>query len=142
MRTVSALAAGVILSALPLSAADTFPDIEYITGKAGFNQKVKGMLVVDEKEVRFADKNGNTVFSVPIPDVVDATRSREREEGSFGRKMALGIFASKNAEYLRLETKSATGAEVIVFQTKKEKSPGIAAKIKFQRDAAKPPSTP
>jgi len=113
-----------------------------IPGKAGFNQKVKGMLVVDEKEVRFADKNGNTVFSVPIPDVVDATRSREREEGSFGRKMALGIFASKNAEYLRLETKSATGAEVIVFQTKKEKSPGIAAKIKFQRDAAKPPSTP
>jgi hypothetical protein len=142
MRAALALAAGAVLSALPLWAADTFPEIEYVTGKAGFNQKVKGFLMVDEKEVRFNDKKGANIFVIPIENVVEATRSREHEEGSFGRKMALGIFASKSAEYLRVETKSAEGAEVLVFKTKKEKSPGIAAKINFQRDAKKSAAPP
>jgi hypothetical protein len=137
VRRVSVLAAAVILGALPLWAGETFPDIEYITGKAGLKEKVKGSLVLDEKEIRFSDKKQQAVFSIPIDQVVQATQSREREEGSFGRKMALGIFASKNAEYLRVETKTSEGAEVLVFKTKKEKSPGIAAKINFQRDNAK-----
>ena len=135
MRTPSVLAAVTVLSALPLLAGDTFPDIEYVTGKAGYNEKVKGFLLVDEKEVRFNDKKGSNIFTIPMEQVIEASRSREHEEGSFGRKMALGVFASKNAEYLRIETKSADTAEVIVFKTKKEKSPGIAAKINFQRDA-------
>jgi hypothetical protein len=142
MRTVSILTAGVILGALPLLAGESFPDIEYITGKAGVNDKVKGSLVLDEKGIRFNDKKQHAVFSIPIEQVVKATQSREREEGSFGRKMALGIFASKNAEYLRVETRTPEGAEVLVFKTKKERSPGIAAKINVQRDNTKNPSTP
>jgi len=142
MRAAWALAGGAVLWALPLWAADTFPDVEYFTGKAGFNQKVKGFLVVDDKEVRFNDKKGSNIFVIPLENVVEATRSREHEEGSFGRKMALGIFASKNAEYLRIETKSPQGAEVLVFKTKKEQSPGIAAKINFQRDAKKAAAPP
>jgi hypothetical protein len=142
MRAVFALAAASVLSALPLLAGDTFPEIEYVTGKAGLNQKVKGFLMVDDKELRFNDKKGANIFTIPIENIVEASRSREREEGSFGRKMALGVFASKNAEYLRVETKSAEGAEVLVFKTKKEQSPGIAAKINFQRDAKKAAAPP
>jgi hypothetical protein len=142
MRAVSILAAGVMLWALPLSAGEVFPDIEYITGKAGLDDKVKGSLVLDEKEIRFNDKNQRSVFSIPIEQVVNATQSREREEGSFGRKMALGIFASKNAEYLRVETKTPEGADVLIFKTKKEKSPGMVAKINLHRDNVKNPSTP
>jgi hypothetical protein len=142
MRAASILAAGVILWALPLSAGEVFPDIEYITGKAGLNDKVKGSLVLDEKEIRFNDKNQRSVFAIPIEQVVKATQSREREEGSFGRKMALGIFASKNAEYLRVETRAPEGAEVLIFKTKKEKSPGMVAKINLQRDNVKNPSAP
>ena len=46
---------------------------------------------------------------------------------------------SKSEEFLRVETKSADAAEVLVFKTKKEKSPGMAAKINFHRDNAKKP---
>jgi hypothetical protein len=51
--------------------------------------------------------------------------------------MALGIFASHTDEFLRVETRSSDAAEVIVFKTKKERSPGMAAKINFARDATK-----
>jgi hypothetical protein len=138
MTRIPALAAGAMIAALPLLAADTFPDVEYLSGKAGLEKKVKGSLVIDEKEIRFTDKKQQTVFAIPIAHVVSASQSREREEGSFGRKMALGIFASKTEEFLRVETKSPEGAEVVVFKTKKERSPGMAAKINFQRDSAKP----
>ncbi len=136
MKRIVALTAAIVLSSMSLTAADTFPDVEYVAGKSGFNEKIKGSLVIDANEIRFSQKGG-PVFSIPIEQVVQATQSREREEGSFGRKMALGIFASKNQEYLRIETRSAEAAEVIVFKTKKEKSPGLAAKINFARDAAK-----
>ena len=142
MRAVCSLAVGAIFCALPLGAADTFPDVEYISGKAGLKDKVKGSLVVDEKEIRLNDKKERTILSIPIEQVVKATQSREREEGSFGRKMALGIFASKSEEYLRIEIRTAEGAEVVIFKTKKQKSPEMAAKINFQVDKAKTPATP
>jgi hypothetical protein len=129
---------GAALLALPVNGEDLFPDVEYVSGKSGFNEKIKGSLVVSDSAVAFRDKKGQSVFSIPALEVVGASQSRERDEGSFGRKMALGIFASKTEEFLRVETKSASGAEVIVFKTKKERSPGMAAKINFIRDAAKP----
>jgi len=139
---VCTLAAGAVLCALPLAAADTFPDVEYISGKAGLKDRVKGSLVVDAKEIRLNDKKERTILAIPIEQVLKATQSREREEGSFGRKMALGIFASKSEEYLRVETRTPDGAEVVIFKTKKQKSPEMAAKINFQVESAKKPPTP
>jgi hypothetical protein len=127
------------LWALPLGAADTFPDVEYISGRAGLKDKIKGTLVVDEQAIRFQDRKGKPVFSIPLEHVVAAVQSRDRDEGSFGRKMALGIFASKTEEFLRVETKSPEGADVVTFKTKKNQSPAMAAKINFQKEKAKTP---
>lgn len=129
-----------LLVAQPLSAADVFPDTEYISGKGGFAQKIKGTLSIEESQVRFANKNGQEVFVIPIASVKQATNSKERDEGSFGRKAMLGIFASKTEEFLQVDTEASGGAEAVVFKTKKKMSPGMAAKINFYaaklRDAA------
>lgn len=127
---------GLAIALVALSAGsqvnqDKYPDIEYTTGKAGFAQKIKGALVVDEKTVAFVDNKGAKVFEMPIATITSASQSREKEEGSFGRKMALGVFAGKTEEFLQVETKTSESAEVIVFKTKKKQSPGIAAKINF-----------
>jgi hypothetical protein len=124
-------AAAAVLAAVPAMAGDTYPNTEYVSGKGGFNQKIKGTLTVDENAVTFQDKSGREVFSVPMAAVVSASNTKERDEGSFGRKMALGIFASKTEEFLQVDTKTDTGAEAIVFKTKKKMSPGMAAKINY-----------
>ena len=123
------------------SAQDTFPGTEYVTGKAGFEKKIKGTLIVEEKEVRFADKNGKTIFSIPMEHIATASDSKENEEGGVGRKLALGVFASKTEEFLEVHTQTADSAEAIVFKCKKKTSPGIAAKINFyvKKRGAEPP---
>ena len=131
MRSVRSWAAVAVLLAVPALAGDTYPNTEYVSGKSGFNEKIKGTLTVDENAVTFLDKAGREVFSVPMAAIVNASNSKEREEGSFGRKMALGVFASKTEEFLQVDTKSDTGAEAIVFKTKKKMSPGMAAKINY-----------
>jgi hypothetical protein len=125
MRTF--LAVAIVLGALPILGEDSFPDVEYVSGKGGFARAIKGSLAVTASEVTFKDSKGHAVFAIPVSQLVEASHSREREEGSFGRKMALGIFASHTDEFLRVETKSSDTAEVIVFKTKKEKSPGMVA---------------
>jgi len=137
MRVRTFLVFGMALCALPILGDDSFPDVEYVSGKGGFPKKLKGSLVVTASQVSFNDGKGHPLFAILVTQVVEARHSREREEGSFGRKMALGIFASHTDEFLRVETRSPDAAEVIVFKTKKERSPGMAAKINFARDAAK-----
>ncbi len=132
MKKVMLAAAAVVLFPVGfVSAEDRFPDVEYTSGKAGFNQKLKGVLIVDEKAVKFVNEKGASVFELPIASVTSASQSREKEEGSFGRKMALGVFAGKTEEFLQIETKTSEAAEVVIFKTKKKMSPGMAAKINF-----------
>jgi hypothetical protein len=128
------------LLAAPLLAQDRFPEVEYISGKAGFAKKVKGVLTVDQKAVSFSDGKGATLFSIPMAEVDKAAAGTEREEGSFGRKMALGIFASKTQEYLQVESHNASGAEGVVFKVKKKAGPGMAAKINFWALLARAPA--
>ena len=61
----------------------------------------------------------------------------QREEGSFGRKMALGIFASHTDEFLTIQTHNTAGAEGLVFKGKKKTGAGMAAKINFWSGKAK-----
>jgi hypothetical protein len=81
-------------------AADSFKDVQYVSGKAGFGKKVWGVLTVDEKAVSFSDERGKALFSIPIAEIDKSAAGTQQEEGSFGRKMALGIFASHTDEYL------------------------------------------
>lgn len=142
---VMALVMGGLFLASPALCGDSFPGTEYVSGKDGLQNKVKGSLVIEENEVRFLAGNGGVVFSIPMTSVVKAADSKEREEGSFGRKAALGIFASKTEEFLQVETQSDQGAEAVIFKCKKKTAPGMAAKINFyasklreQRAAAAP----
>jgi len=122
---------GALLVASPALCGDSFPGTEYVSGKSGLQNKVKGTLVVEESEIRFLAGNGTPVFSIPMASVTGASASREHDDGSFGRKMALGIFAGKTEEFLQVESSSQVGAEAVVFKCQKKTSPGMAAKINF-----------
>jgi hypothetical protein len=125
------------LLASPALCGDSFPGTEYVSGKGGFQNKVKGTLLIEESEVRFMTDGGGLAFAIPMTAVVKASESKERDEGSFGRKAALGIFASKTEEFLQVESKSETGAEAVIFKCKKKTAPGMAAKINFFADKVK-----
>ena len=122
--------------------ADSFRDVEYISGKAGFEKKVKGQLTIDEKSASFSDEKGGVIFSIPMTEIDKAEAGDQREEGSFGRKMALGIFASKTEEYLHIDSHTQTGAEAVVFKVKKHTGPGMATKVMFWAGKAKAPAGP
>jgi len=109
--------------------------------KAGFAKKVKGQLTIDETAVGFTDEKGKLLFSIPMAEIDKAEAGTQREEGSFGRKMALGIFASKTEEYLQIESHDSNGAEGVVFKVKKKTGAGMAAKIAFWSGKAKAPAT-
>ena len=118
-------------------AADSFKDVQYVSGKAGFAKKVSGVLTIDEGAVSFGDEHGKPLFSVPMAEIDKSDAGTQREEGSFGRKMALGIFASHTDEYLKIETHNASAAEGLVFKVKKNTGAGMAAKINYWSGRAK-----
>jgi len=131
MKATWLFVASALALAVPAPAQDRFEGVEYISGRAGMAKKVKGQLTIDEHAVSFGDAKGKPLFSIPIGEIDKAEASDQREEGSFGRKMALGIFASKNVEYLQLQTHNAGGAEGLVFKVRKQTGAGMAAKINF-----------
>ena len=136
MKRLTGLAALVCLAALPALGQETFPGSEYVSGQAGFEKKIKGILLITETEIRFTTDKGQPVFAVPMATVTDAKASREHEGGSFGRKMALGAFSSKNVEYLEIATRTEQGAGALVFKTPKKQSAAMAEKIKFFAEKA------
>jgi hypothetical protein len=142
MNRVTVVALGALLAAAPSVRGQSYADTEYVSGKAGYEKKAKGTLVIEESELRFQDKNGALVFTIPMSSVLNATDSREHNEGSFGRKMALGIFASKSEEFLTVKTETTDSAEAVVFKCKKKTAPGMAAKISHHARRIKSASAP
>jgi hypothetical protein len=123
---------GSVLLAPAAVAQEGFPNIEYINGKAGFPEKIKGQLILTPTELSFTSKDGAAVFSIPLSEVKDVSNSVEENPGSTGRKLLLGIFANKKEEFVYITTETAAAAEALVFKTKNKMSPGIVAKIRFQ----------
>ena len=119
MRSTPVLVACTLLLAGIALAADSFRNVEYISGRAGLEKKVKGQLTIDEKEMSFTDERGKHLLSIPMAEIDKAEAGAQREEGSFGRKMALGIFASKTEEYLHVESHNDAGAEAVVLKVKR-----------------------
>src|SRR6266568_7667956 len=140
MRLVTAVFATAAIVALPVGvwAQEVFPDVEYIQGRTGFPEKIKGKLVIQETGLTFFTKHDSTVFTVPLATIKDVTNSLQTDPGSVGRKLMLGMFASKREEFLYLNTETSERAEAIVFKChKKNTSPDMMAKIKFQMTKAK-----
>ena|SRR3989442_1055979 len=139
MKVVATLLAAATL-AVPTQvwAQDVFPDVEYIQGRTGFPDKIKGKLVLTAAELQFV-KNDSTLFSIPMEAVKDVTNSLTTDPGGVGRKLLFGAFASKREEFLYVNTETSERAEAIVFKChKKNSSPDMMAKIKFQIAKAKP----
>ncbi len=131
MRGAWLMVACTPLAAAAALAADSFKDVQYLSGKAGFDKKVAGVLTIDEQAVSFSDEKGRPLFSIPTAEIDKSEASTQREEGSFGRKMALGFFASHTDEFLTIQTHNTAGAEGLVFKVKKKTGAGMAAKISF-----------
>jgi hypothetical protein len=131
------LVASALLGVGVAVAADSFKDVQYVSGKAGFAKKVSGVLTIDEHAVSFSDEHGKPLFSIPMADIDKSEAGTQREDGSFGRKMALGIFASHTDEFLQVQTHNAAGAEGVVFKVKKQTGAGMAAKINYWSGKAK-----
>lgn len=141
MKLAAAVLATIAAVALPpkVWAQDVFPDVEYIQGRTGFPEKIKGKLVISAAGVEFLTKEDSSIFVVPLETIKEVTNSLQTDPGSFGRKMLLGAFASKREEFLYLNTETPERAEAIVFKCrKKNSSPDMMAKIKFQMAKAKP----
>jgi hypothetical protein len=99
---------------------------------------MKGKLVIAATGLEFV-KDGSTVFAIPMETVKDVTNSLQTDPGGVGRKILLGVFASKREEFLYVNTETPERAEAIVFKChKKNSSPDMMAKIKFQMAKAKP----
>ena len=122
-------------------ADDTFPDVQYISGKAGFEKKVKGTLTLTATELRFTDSEAKPVFSIPLTEIKEVSNSVESNPGSTGAKIMLGVFASKKEEFVYITTETKTAAEALVFKVKNKRSPAIVAKMKFQLKDAVAKST-
>ena len=113
-------------------AEQTFPEVQYVSGKTGFEKKMKGTLILTETELRFAAKEGSAGFTVPLAEIKDVSNSIENNPGSTGAKIALGIFASKKEEAVYVTTETKDAAEALIFKVKNKTSPAIVAKVKFQ----------
>lgn len=115
----------------------TYPGTEYISGKTGVGQKMKGALVIKEDEVVFQTKEGRPVFAIPVKTVTGVSSATEVNPGSLWRQVVLEDYASKREEYLTIKTETTEGAEAVVFKVKKKTSEAMAAKIDFFRKKAK-----
>lgn len=135
---IAVIAAAGVAAPVQVWAQDVFPDVEYIQGRTGFSEKIKGKLVIGATDVVF-QKDDSTVFTIPIATIKDVTNSLQTDPGSVGRKLMLGVFASKREEFLYVNTETPDRAEAIVFKCrKKNTSPDMMAKIKFQMAKSKP----
>ena len=109
------LAAATIAAPAQAWAQEVFQDVEYIQGRTGFPNKIKGNLVLTATELKFV-KNDSTLFTIPLETVKDVTNWLTTDPGGVGRKLLLGAFSSKREEFLYVNTESPERAEAIVFK--------------------------
>ena len=115
------LAAATIAAPAQAWAQEVFQDVEYIQGRTGFPDKIKGKLVLTATELKFV-KNDSTLFTIPLETVKDVTNWLTTDPGGVGRKLLLGAFSSKREEFLYVNTESPERAEAIVFKCHKKNS--------------------
>ena len=115
------LAAATIAAPAQAWAQEVFEDVEYIQGRTGFPNKIKGKLVLTATELKFV-KNDSTLFTIPLETVKDVTNWLTTDPGGVGRKLLLGAFSSKREEFLYVNTESPERAEAIVFKCHKKNS--------------------
>jgi len=117
----------LLVSAATVRGGESFPETQYVSGKAGLARKIEGTLIIGQREIRFADKQGRPVFRIRMEDVLRASPTTESREYPL---------SAKTREYVRVEAKSGETTETIVFRTARHRSAALAAKIEFFREKA------
>jgi hypothetical protein len=130
------LGLSLVLAVSTIAHADDTFKAEYVSGKADFEKKVKGELIIGDQALTMMDGK-RVVFTIPLVIVTKASNTRNAKIGTDGFPL-LGIAFSHVEEFVYVTTETADRAEVLIFQVKKKASPGIVAKIEFAAKKAKP----
>lgn len=118
-------------------AQDIVADVEYFGGREKFDDKQKGILVLSAEGIRFAEKNGDKVFEIPMKTITQVERSTDIRDASVGKKLLFGSLAgSRKQEFLTIPTETESTAEAIVFKLKQNTGAAAVAKINFYRKKA------
>lgn len=118
-------------------AQDIVTDVEYFGGKEKFDDKQKGILVLSAEGIKFAEKNGDKVFEIPMTTMTQVERSTDIRDASVGKKLLFGSLAgSRKQEFLTISTETESTAEAIVFKLKQNTGAAALAKINFYRKKA------
>lgn len=128
------LAIGTLLPAARLYAQDIVSDVEYFTGKEGYAEKKKGILVLSVEGIKFADKDGGQIFDIPMATITQVERQTDIRDPSVGKKLLFGSLAgSRKQEFITISTETDKTAEAIVFKLKQNTGAAAVAKINFYR---------
>lgn len=130
------LGVSLVLTVCSAARADDVFKAEYISGKAGFENKIKGELTVDAQALTFRDGK-KTIFTIPIASVTKASNAVENNTGGLGRKIMFGNFSNRSEGFVYVTTETADAAEGIVFKVDQKAPAGIVAKIEFAVKKAK-----
>lgn len=137
--------AAAVLSCVTARAAhaqDLFQDAEYISGKIGFDDKVKGTLVVAPQAVSFMRQDGSQLFRIPIEQITEVSQDVQIRDASVGKKLLWGGLAgSRKQEFVQVTTESEEAAEGVVIKVKQGASVNAVAKIRFAMKKAKERTT-
>jgi hypothetical protein len=120
----------------PAQPSDTFA-AEYVSGKAGFDKKIKGWLVIGQQYLVFYDGHDKEVFSVQMANVTKASNAVENNTGGMGRKIMFGNLSNRSEGFVYVNTETADAAEALVFKVDQKAPAGIVAKIDFAAKKAK-----
>lgn len=116
----------------PAQAQDLFSDVEYISGHAGMDDKVKGVLLVGESEVKFTRKDGTVLMTVPVMGITEVGNQTDVRDASVGKKLLFGGLAgSRKQDFVQITYETENSAEGLVFKVKQGTATGVVAKIKF-----------
>jgi hypothetical protein len=115
---------------------------EYFSGKAGFDKKIDGHLIVGDQAVTMVDNKDKTVFTIPLVTITKVSNTVETNSGAIGRKLMFGNLAEHSEGFVYVSTETADAAEAIVFRVDKKAPAGIVAKIEFGVKKAKANAAP
>lgn len=112
-------------------------NVEYISGKDGFADKMKGELVVTQDALVFRQKD-KSVFAIPMVSVTEIGRQTDIRDGSVGKKLLFGSLAgSRKQEFVNISAETDSTAEGMVFKVKQGTSQNAATKIRFYAKKAR-----
>lgn len=138
-RSPLAVALAVLVLATPARAhaQDLVQDVEYVSGKSGFPEKIKGMLLISAEGVKFQKKD-QVVFTIPAVTITEVSKQTDIRDGSVGKKILFGGLAgSRKQEFINLATETDSTAEGLVFKVKQGTSQGPVTKIRFYAKKAR-----